>query len=194
MGNPPMRGTPLRPTTNDSRVHEDPPTLTEEEDVLILSPSPKRENRESPERWYSPATGVDTPAGNGEPSDSIEYYSAMSSLQYSSCEEDSSETAEYEDLDGYLAIEREMLARMNEYDVQEMAWQMTASVTLKHDTQSTRPAETHNAADGEPEVGSAIRNRDIKINTRLWLWPGRAMQQIILLRRCFYPRREVIKW
>lgn len=26
------------------------------------------------------------------------------------------------------------------------------------------------------------------------IWPGKAMQQIVLLRRCFYPRRDVIKW
>jgi hypothetical protein len=159
----------------------DPPPLTQEE-AEMHPPS-----RESPERWYSPLS-------NGEPSDSMDdYYSAMNSMHSSSCEEDSSETSEYcNGLEGYLAVEQEMLAQMNEEDLLEMVWQMTAT-TLERKTQFTRPAEAHNTADDESEVRSAGKNTRIN-NTCLWIWHGKAMQQTALLRRCFYPRRDVIKW
>jgi hypothetical protein len=147
-----------------------------------------RVHRESPERWYSPLS-------NGEPSDSIdEFYSAITSLHSSLCTEDSSEASEYyNDLDGYLAIEQEMLARMNEKELLEMFWLITDN-TPECNTQLTRPTKEHNTANGESEVGRA--RTIIRINnTRHWMcWPGRAIQQIVLLRRCFYPRRNVIKW
>jgi hypothetical protein len=156
----------------------------------------------------------------GESFDSTKYYSAMSSWSSNSSETDSEGEAEYEDLEGYLTIEKEMLAQMNDEELQEMLWQMTASTVLERgDIQSARPVEAHNTTNGEPEVGSAIKNttsalrdrmkfwateqlqpglemaRNVSLdNTCLWTWHGKAMQQTELLRRCFYPRRDVIKW
>jgi hypothetical protein len=104
-------------------------------------------------RW----TDSDDEDTHGEPSDSTEYYSAMSSLSYNSIEADSSGEAEFADLEGYLAIERDMLAQMNEENLKEMLWQMTATI-FERDIQSARPEEAHNTTDGEPEVVSAMKN------------------------------------
>jgi hypothetical protein len=76
----------------------------------------------------------------------------MSSLSYISIDADSSGEAKLEDLEGYLAIERDMLAQMNDEDLKEMLWQISATI-LERNIQSARPVEAHNTTDGKPEVG-----------------------------------------
>jgi hypothetical protein len=208
------RNPPWHLTTSSQEC--DPPPLTQEEAVTqeSIDDSTQYYMAVTSPRW----TDSDDEDTHGEPSDSTEYYSAMSSLSYNSIEADSSGEAEFADLEGYLAIERDMLAQMNEENLKEMLWQMTATI-FERDIQSARPEEAHNTTDGEPEVVSAMKNtfsalhdrmkhsateqlqpglevtRKAPINnTRLWIWHRKAMQQTALLRRCFYPRRDVIKW
>jgi hypothetical protein len=172
----------------------DPPPLTQEEAEMhplhdMTSSSSERGKSTAMEHWTTSILRSDGPDGMGESiDDSTQYYSAVSSLRstpssrWANSDEEDTNNHDFErsfDLEVALHVTRED-------EMQQMAWEFQTFVT----NELYIGGPINNPIEGMREGPHAI---NIFSKTPIFE-SGKAMQQQILLRRCFFPRRDVIRW
>lgn len=195
---PRERGHSPMPLKIRCRERDDPPPLTQEDEGMVsphdtTPPSSERgQMRMTLECWTSPTMGTNGPdVSMGESSDSTQYYLAMtSSLQStnSSRWEDSDDEDIHNnkfkgilDLDGGEPLINS--SPINQQTLQDLAAEMLQELTAERLSEnSTRT--------GSKEAIGFTNLRNLLVEKHL----SKAMQQKVLLRRCFFPRRDVIRW
>jgi hypothetical protein len=196
-GNPPMLSKMRRWECND------PPPLTQEDEGTppphdFASPSPVKSSRLEIEQWFTPTTGLDASVVK---EDSLcSFYTAKTPSQSTPSSSHGyvmekgykKETSTYNPPRKLLEIvrcnsedgweERNSRHGYNLRDVGLDAMEEDHLNEMLYQRRSERNTRT----------GARTATGDTTLSDRQEV--SRAMQQLVLLRRCFFPRRDVIRW